>query len=460
VAWLQQHGFCATGICISGRESCWYIAQLVLAVPNILGGSLTRLELGGEDTLLPLAPHLQQLPCLQHLRASISIRGLLFSRRHFCWDREDGERVAVLPDLRQLCPQLVSMYLKVDGGGGRKRVLSLDDRLPQLLPVGLQQLHLEAMHKSCPASYFMQLTALGHLVLDGMRVGHMAQLQGMSRLQQLEVWRVPLEDVDLAPLASKLVGIWDCTDHTYMGPAELLLLTRLTALSFHAHMDEEEPAGYLQGLASLRHLHMKLCNTEAFQGLSSLSSLRSLTITEDANDCDVLTCEQMELVAQATQLTSLHGQLWCSDAQALGRKTQALQQLTGLQRLGIDEGWFSVCGEAVTALQQLRQLVVMAGYVPDDGTPWEEVLAALQGCLPHLQQVLYLSSDGDEEESPFGLYGEALDQMVPSPLPGVPVMLGAGRTYYESPIMASIVRPRHTRPCPHLPGVLELLPQV
>jgi hypothetical protein len=301
----------------------------------------------------------------------------------------------------------------------------------------------------------------------------------MSRLQQLELWRVPLQDVDPAPLASKLVGLWDCTEHNYINPEELALLTRLTALSFHAFMYEEEPAANpLLGLTSLRHLHMKRCNSLVLKGLSDLRSLRGLTITEDKNGYDELTAEQMELVAQATQLTSLRARLWRDDAQAMDRSTRALQQLTGLQHLCIDERWLVARAEALTALQQLTQLGILQGGIAfggmmaallqlaqmramggppadDGGQAWQEALASLQGRPPHLQQVLYLSDEGDDES---GLYGESLAQVAPSPLPGVPVMRGAARTYYESPVMAAIVRPNKVRPCPHLPGVWELLP--
>jgi hypothetical protein len=86
LAWLQRHGAsCVTRVCISALDTpCAPLVQRLAAPPSVFGAHLTSLALVGDNTLLPLAPHLQLLPSLRHLRASISFRarGVLVDEQH------------------------------------------------------------------------------------------------------------------------------------------------------------------------------------------------------------------------------------------------------------------------------------------------------------------------------------------------------------------------------------------
>jgi hypothetical protein len=227
LAWLRQHGSCVTGLYVSGIATpCWSVMVQLLATPHTWSSTLTMLELDGRDTLVPLAPHLHQLPSLRHLTASMSC-GAAEPHGQMMWGSEMDQ--ANPPDLRQQCPQLVSLDLELKRYTRTLDVAGhLDACLFSLLPVGLQQLHLRAASMRVDAAHLTQLTALGLLTLEAWAVEHALELMGMSRLQQLELWVINEGALDLVPLASKLVGVGSAMQ--VFPAATLRQLTRLTAL--------------------------------------------------------------------------------------------------------------------------------------------------------------------------------------------------------------------------------------
>jgi hypothetical protein len=415
----------------------------LLVAPNTFAPYLTRLELQGRDTLLDLAPYLQQLPALQHLGACITLK---VGKRKGRFARASGRRVSALPDMDQLCPRLVSLHLTLNTLGvlGPTIVL-VPSGLSRLLPLGLEQLHLAATGLMVDATHLTHLAALRHLTLAMTKVVHALELMDMTRLQQLELWH--LYGQDLVPLASKLVGVWESTDE--ISPATLSQLTGLTALHMRAPITEQPPeVNPLLSLTSLRHLYieeLEVANSWLLEGLSSLASLRSLELVGGYPP------QVLDLVGQVTQLTSLNILLFVDGSCFDAKSSWVLQQLTGLQHLQVDQAWLEACSRVWGSLQQLTQLVVWQHeHMGDPLLTPEQLLAPLQGRGASLQHVVYLcwlpDGDGVSCEQP-------AQEVVPCPLPGVRLTLMCG----SMPLSYAVVRPRPVRRCPHLPGVWEVI---
>jgi hypothetical protein len=451
LAWLRQHGGCVTDLYVSGIATpCWSVMEQLLATPHTWSSTLTRLELEGSNALVPLAPHLHQLPSLQHLTASI-IQDVT----------DNGGQVQLdpdLPNLGQLCPQLSGLCLELSYTGAHTISELEDDGLFTVLPVDLQRLHLTARGMVVDASPLTQLTALGHLTLEAWGLDNSMELLGMSRLQQLELWVTKIGGIDLVSLASKLVGVWSGME--VLPAATLSQLTGLTALACRAcgslEDEQERPVvNPLLGLASLRVLrivHMDdLSHHWLLEGLSSVSSLRSFSVIGPHRE-DVLA-----VVGKMTQLTGLELlAIACehplpSSGQPSPSSWSSLQQLTGLQRLLFDRAWVSACDrEQLAVLTQLTELVVRGLGAAERVDP-RQLLAPLSGLLPTLQQVVCVH-DG-RSPSPSRPWGDQpAEEVVPSPLPGVRVMLSK----WSVRLNRATLRPRRTRACPHLPGVWEV----
>jgi hypothetical protein len=449
MGWLQRHGTCVTGLSMDGiYVSCWPVMEQLLVAPCM---HLTSLALVGQDTLLPLAPHLQQLPSLRHLRASIC-HGRDWQGQMY-WGHQ--KKVADPPDLGQLCPGLHSLHLTLDRSGCSEASDMVHTRLSCLLPAKVQQLHLTLNRFSVDAALFTCLTAVRHLTLDTTRLEHKDRLHHMTQLQQLEIWRLlpgGAGTLDVALLASKLVGLWNCglvipaTALAQLTSLRALALPSLSCITWSGQQDDRG-VNPLLSLTSLRHVQLGFADRGLLAGLSSLSSLRRLGVSLQ------IAPEMLELVGQVTQLTALD--LWlpymASDEHAVNLRV--LQQLTSLQHLLINQAWLPACSRQLGSLQQVTQLVVRQGP-RDPAPPVEEVLAPLQRHSGSLQHVLFIQWLG--HSSPVSWYGQPPQEVLPSPLPGVRVTISS--SYKASGL--HIPRQRSIRPCPHLPGVWELQPEV
>jgi hypothetical protein len=446
LAWLRQYGSCVTGMYISNimePSGCWPVLDQMLVTLQTFSSTLTHLELEGLDTLRSLAPLLRQLASLRHLSTSITYVDARDSAE--ASDHSFNMSEAAAPDLRQLCPHLVSLHLTMDPFWELQGVLyTTDTQLCSLLPVGLQQLHLTADYLVVDCRHLTELTALSALTLEVRDVEQPLELVGMSRLQQLRLWEPSLYGVDLVPLASKLACLW--IPHHVDPPTMLQQLTGLTALAIkplEAQFGQEEQpqANPLLSLTSLRHLHIFNGTWHdnivcwMLDGISSIGSLRTLFVRGTL-------CEQaLQLVGEVTQLTELGflgGQL-SATSQA------SLLKLSGLQRLTVDHTWVTAVNKELSTLQHLTELVVR--HSPDRLDPL--LLAPLSGLLPALQHVELRWSGGN-----WGQHQLLAKEMVP--LPGVRTTF----THWKELRCQPTLHPRHTRPCPHLPGVQEVLPQV
>lgn len=164
VAWLQQHGSCATGLTVEGLGllSRWLSIEQALFSPSVFSSNITRLDLK-DANLLALAPHLQQLPTLQHLGTHASCVTAADP-----WQLCHGDDVAEVPNLGLLCPQLVSLHLVAQphDSSDSSDEHHVHPQLVRLLPRSLQRLHLEGYKFRWDGSHFTHLSALGHMTLD------------------------------------------------------------------------------------------------------------------------------------------------------------------------------------------------------------------------------------------------------------------------------------------------------
>jgi hypothetical protein len=167
LAWLKLHGSCLTGLSISSElQPCWSIMEQLVVSADVMGNQLTRLELLGEDTLLPLVPHLLRLPHLQHLKASIT--ATMLQQQGFtsmAWTL--GKSVEEAPDLGQLCPQLAGLHLVVGGHGlSLPAAPTVKHPLSKLLPTSLRELHLEAERDVADCALLTHLISLARLTIS------------------------------------------------------------------------------------------------------------------------------------------------------------------------------------------------------------------------------------------------------------------------------------------------------
>jgi hypothetical protein len=453
-SWLQRHGGCVTGLRIQGMDTPrWPFMQQVLEAPTV---HLTHLDVMGADTLLCLAPHLQQLPSLQHLGASIHHEKN--GKTHTaCWGAQ--ERVENPPDMRLLCPQLTSLHLHVDTL--RKCTFYIMGNEPPyaglstLLPLGLLQLRLTGKDMALDCNLVPHLTALDQLSLKVDAVSDLECLLGMTQLQRLVLeadslwdliwWEV---DADLALFASKLVKCG--SNHDLPFPA-VTHLSQLTALSLKVtdSIDSWGEVNGLLSLTSLRHLSVQYIAQQddeedvddvqwLLQCLDNLGSLRSLSLLYD--------CPPQCLVEVwwLTQLTAL-----CLEGDPLEDDSvlDGLQALVGLRSLQVKQTWVAACSRQFVALQQLTRLVICEQQSVGVCTPFREMLAPLVGQCGSLKHVWCACRDESKG-------GPPPRDLVPSPLPGVQVTI-AGLLPWPQDAMPPQHLPRLT---PHLPGVFELVP--
>jgi hypothetical protein len=205
----------------------------------------------------------------------------------------------------------------------------------------------------------------------------------------------------------------------------------------------------LLGLTSLRVLRLMDMTGGSqcwlLEGLSSLSSLRRLRYAGVDGEA-VLT-----LVKTITQLTSLE-LFSISYEQPSPSSRSSLLQLTGLQRLLVNQAWVPACHRELGALSQLTELLVVCPGAAEGVDPGR-LLAPLTGQLPALQQVVCVYDCPPSDFFTVPRAQQPALEVVPSPLAGVRVMLGEWR----GPLSQAILRPRRTCACPHLRGVWEVV---
>jgi hypothetical protein len=181
-AWLHLHGSCVTGLSISSEaQPCWPAMEQLLS-PAIMGNQLTRLELLGKDTLVPLAPHLPRLPCLQYLRASITAAA---PEQHgnvsSVWALRASLREQP-PDLGYLCPQLVNLHLTVNverlTRPAPPAAPTAKDELSQLFPASLKELNLEGSMSGVDCGVLTHLTSLARLTISAQTITRIRHLKG------------------------------------------------------------------------------------------------------------------------------------------------------------------------------------------------------------------------------------------------------------------------------------------
>jgi hypothetical protein len=171
LGWLQRHGSSVAGLSMDGlRPHRWSFMEAQVFRPVVFGSSLTRLELMDTDLQL-LEGTLQQLPALQHLGAYLP--GVTFSNpTDLIGDGINADLLADIPDLGQLCPQLVSLHLDLAPPPPGVSFAEPDDdcfmhhNLLRLMPGSLQQLHLAGEYLVVEGHHFLHMTALSHLTLD------------------------------------------------------------------------------------------------------------------------------------------------------------------------------------------------------------------------------------------------------------------------------------------------------
>jgi hypothetical protein len=362
-AWLSQHGQHASVLVLGGstlgNSSAWTgpPALLIKTAATALS-SLAWLEIGCEDSLAMVAPVLGQLPQLQHLAAHVGLDGTRSPAR---FTDDHGMFWEDLPDLQQLCPQLVSFQLVLDP---YDHGMWMDDRLPKLLPAGLQRLALVSEPAvediMLSASSLTHLSALQQLTLRAVGVdkeGACALVHHLTALQQLRVSNIYAQvgpNNPVSQLASKVTGYelcpcyesdtllpglvctWDHGERLPEGTAKLLGdLTGLQELSLHGFADKRMRRAVQQaaGMPTLRGLQLVVAD----QGPAELGAS----------------------LGQCTQLTSLQLLVISPvDLANQGVYVSALQQLTGLRCLTVHAPLLAQPEPWLAALTNLTRLHV------------------------------------------------------------------------------------------------------
>jgi hypothetical protein len=168
MGWLQLHGYSVVGLSVSKFNGhTWDVSEPRLFSPVMFSSNLTHLDLPHTDLQL-FKGVLQQLPGLQHLSAYLD-DVTASDPAELLGDGSSADCLADAPDLCRLCPQLISLRLDIcpqpDWDVGYVDSYSHPGLL-QLLPGGLQKLHLEGERLVADGSHFIHLTAMEHLILD------------------------------------------------------------------------------------------------------------------------------------------------------------------------------------------------------------------------------------------------------------------------------------------------------
>jgi hypothetical protein len=362
--------------------------------------------------------------------------------------------------------------------GDYEGAVTVDKRVPQLLPATLQHLTLSeggdlGLKVLLLPNSLTHLTTLQQLTLDGVELdskGCQAAAKRLRALQRVRVkgprWGV-LQDDPMLLLAPKLV---EYTARRGLTVATAPQLVHLTRLVWRRGGFGEAPQA-LAALTGLQQLMLEGNMTggpvaDVLQQAAGLPQLRSLQLNGHSDTFG----EVGASLAQCTQLTSL--KLWLT-----GRGQSYLpvpQQLVGLRCLTVP--WELLEHEAgawlapLTALTRLcvvmwRGLLPMAGYPgtleyaeaqrqtgPLHQARVEEVLQQVQVWPPAMQQVVVWM---DRRLATQGVAPRSW-QHTPAAPGSAPfsVFFEEGDRFGSSQVAEGWARP--FSPCPHLPGVREL----
>jgi hypothetical protein len=513
-SWMSLHGTQVDVLIIEGPAAD---LDAFVRVPPAALRNLTRLEVLQQGSLALLAPMLEQLPHLRHLAASVwlgcddatHLRHLAAGVWLGCDDATDeseadeseageGEgpgpkdaagmfcdrrwtRWEALPDMGHLCAQLTHLHLTLDT---EEPDLMVDPRLPELLPAHLQQLTLAvAVPAGCYVPTLLQPSSLEHL--SGLRKltlgpglgdgdGYRAKevMRSLPALQQLCMDVGDHDRDDALQLAPVL------TDYTveglYEGDVEALgHLTRLTSLRAVMYHPLGEEERLLEGLTGLQQLELDTCCDEDALGLldqaAGISSLRTVAIRHTATDLAAV----MARLALCTQLTFLRDLGLEQEEDAADDPPQVPvppvpTELTGLRCLVMGmEAFLKQDTPWLAALTNLTFLCVVHNGDPDEeeeegeapGVSSEleselrEVAALVHAWPSSLRRVVFWMPPNsellwDEEDAGCRTHWE----LTPAPVLGVCMSVWKGS---QEPWVKGWACPG--QPCPHLPGVWELL---
>jgi hypothetical protein len=441
------------------------------------------------DTLGDLMNLGLQLPNLQHLEASTDLATTWGSNILVATAKQ--LKAGRPPPMQRLFPALTSLSLDLVPRHDCHE--KWDSLLPAVLPNTLQQLQLTsgnahprmdlAMDVNKNLSHLPRLRRLGlaYLLLCGQGVP--TQVEELQ-LHFCTMWGPEVGEDAYAVFADKLSRLGEMSEDMECWK-EMGVMSKLTAYCSRECGPEAFPDSPLaQHLPHLQKLHLSGVDPElqpVAEQLSGLSSLRSVCFRGHVED------GLLEGLAQVTQLTSLdvadlrqpaplpqqppprrgsgRGRRGAQGRRGRGRgrgrgsgQDQAprepgaissmLQQLTGLRQLAVSEEVLLEQGPWLPCLTQLTLLAVgvQVKQVEDMPLWWETIssqlhpwLAARPASLRHL--------------SFMGQHSTFTYSILPSPVPGLGVMCAPvepGSCWPEQQF-------RLVQPCPHLPGVMEVL---
>jgi hypothetical protein len=308
-SWMSLHGTQLDVLIVDAQTTAPERLDAFVRLPADALRNLTWLRVLQPGSLALLAPMLEQLPHLRHLSAGV----WLGFRDKSDASEADGEPAAAgvfcdqrwtrwsnLPDMGHLCAQLTHLHLTLDAQGCD---LTVDPRLPELLPANLQQLSLGAsrqptgVHPGSYVSVTLQPSSLAHLSalrelklgsgLDGDGSEAVAIMESLPALQQLHPYLRDPGDPILVPLAPVLAHHVMDGDHGAQDLQVLSHLTRLTSLRVYLRYPAEG-VRLPQGLTGLQELVLDVGRRVDVRDLlnqaAGISSLHTLDITRVGED--------------------------------------------------------------------------------------------------------------------------------------------------------------------------------
>jgi hypothetical protein len=411
---------------------------------------LARLEVDGPDSLVALAPALPQLVALTHLRASIGLKcvppasddyGLpgVFSAR--------GALLEEVPCLQQLCPGIRSLHLYIILQD-QEPDNSVDAPVAELLPHGLQQLHIHGTRATTEepllrCATLSPFTSLRRLALSNLTLVEPDLLLLMPALKEVDLF-CGLCWVGKHMVMSKR---W-LTEGLCTAPQHL---TKLTGCRLWGG------APVMTGVINLHKLDLALPGQDEplRQQFLAWPSLRHLDLSGDG-----LYVQQPEAAAAALTLTSLRQLTYLhfdTSNASVPRTTWAavLPHLTQLRVLAVNKEQL-LEGGLVAEVLQLSQLQCLYAHKFVVGE-WDPAAAGAE-VAPHLPALSKCSSLKAVLCSGWSYGGQE-----PNPAQPIWEVVHGGRLHLSCWHMwwwasreGRVVCPR---PCPHLPGVWELQQQ-